>query len=278
METNRRDGTGNGIEGRRRGGRRRLGVGASACLALGFAALALAARAQDGAGLEDARATLEKYVETRRVLSDERRDWTLGREMLGERIELVEREIEAQRARIAQAEASIAEADTQRAGLVEENTRLRASSAGLEVTVIELEARTRELVQRLPEPIAERVKPLSQRLPADPGVTKLSLSERFQNVVGILNEVNKFNREITATSEVRALPDGTSAEVTTLYVGIGQAWYAGASGDVAGVGGSSGQGWTWTPASASAAEIRAAIAILKNEQVASFVKLPLHVK
>lgn len=250
-------------------------------LALGLAGvglLAAGARSQQGPGIEDTRATLEKWVETRRILSDERRDWTLGREMLNERIGLVEREIAAQRARIAEAEASISDADRKRAELVAQNELLRQAAGGLETAIVALEARTLALVQRLPVPIATRIEPLSQRLPRDASPTQLSLSERFQNVVGILNEVNKFDREITATSEVRALPDGSSAEVTTIYLGIGQAYYANASGTLAGVGSPGETGWVWTPANASAPEIVAALAILKNEQVASFVRLPLRVQ
>ncbi len=265
-------------EGRGRPGRTRVRARTLALTLCGVGALAGAARSQQGPGIEDTRATLEKWVETRRILSDEKRDWVLGREMLEERIGLVERELEAQRTRIAEAEASIADADRRRVELVAQNELLRAAAGGLEQAIVALEARTLALVRRLPAPIAERIAPLSQRLPEGPGPTRLSLAERYQNVVGILNEVNKFNREITATSEVRALADGSSAEVTTIYLGIGQAYYANSSGTLAGVGSPGEQGWVWTPANASAPEIRAALAILENEQVASFVRLPLRVQ
>jgi len=108
--------------------------------------------------------------------------------------------------------------------------------------------RTKRLLERLPDPVRERVKPLSQRFPEDPADTKLSLGERFQNVIGVLNEVNKFNGEVSVTSEVRALANGSSAEVTALYLGIGQAYYVNASGDAAGIGTASADGWVWTPA------------------------------
>ncbi len=91
-------------------------------------------------------------------------------------------------------------------------------------------------------------------------------------------QVNKFNREITVTSEVRELPDGTSAEVTALYVGISTAYYVSRDGSAAGMGTASPDGWVWTPANDDAAQIAKAIAILKNEQVASFVKLPIDIK
>ncbi len=234
-----------------------------------------AAEADDG--IDGVRAALEKYVETRKVISAEQRDWKLGREMLNERIDLVQQEIDSLREKIGNTEESIGEADKKRAELVEENERLKSASEALDGNVLSLEDNTRRLLKRLPDPIRERVRPLSQRLPEDPAETKLSLAERFQNVIGILNEVNKFNREITMTSEVRTLPDGTSAEVTALYAGIGAAWYATADGKSAGVGGPSDDGWAWTPANEDADEIAHAIAILKNEQVAAFVRLPVEI-
>jgi hypothetical protein len=141
-----------------------------------------------------------------------------------------------------------------------------------------LEVRTKGLLPRLPGPLRERVRPLSQRIPEHTDETKLSLSERFQNVVGILNEVDKFNREITVTSEVRTLGDGTAAEVTAIYLGIALGYYVTAKADAAGVGTASADGWVWSPANDAAARIAKAIAILKNEKVAEFVQLPLRIQ
>lgn len=246
------------------------------------ALLALVAGARPDArvaeGVDDTRAALEKWVETRRIVSQERRDWALGKELLQDRIGLVQSETDSLRSKIDDARESIADADRKRADLVAENERFASTSGALTEVVTALEERTRELLPRLPEPIRERIKPLSQRLP-DPAVeTKASLSERFQNVVGVLNEIDKFQREITVTSEVRALPDGTSAEVTALYVGVGHGYYVGADGRTAGVGTASADGWTWSSDDAVAAEIAAAVSIFKNEEGARFVQLPVRIE
>lgn len=270
--------------------RGKLGVLAMAST---FALLVPPAVQEGSADVDSARAALEKWVETRRILSEEERDWALGKELLTERIDLVRNEIEALRERMSAAEGSIADADRKRAERVEENERYKEAAQALAETVARLEGRTRTLLARLPDPIRERVKPLSQRLPvfanqlfaytSDPAsedkpATELSLSERFQNVVGILNEVDKFNREISLTSEVRKLPDGSSAEVTALYVGLGQGYYVGAGGTLAGIGNATDDAWVWTPANEQAAAIGQAVSILKNEAVAAFVKLPLEVR
>lgn len=250
-------------------------LGGLLCLPAGL----VGAQEAVGEKIDTARGAIEKWVETQRVISQEKRDLALAKEVLNERIELVELEIESLRGKIAEAEKSIAEADSKRAELVRENDRLRQASDALTSTLLPLEQRTQELLVHLPDPLRERIKPLSQRLPEDPENTKLSLSERFQNVVGILNEVNKSNLDITVKSEVRSLPDGTSAEVTAMYLGIGQAYYSDAKGEAAGLGFSSPeQEWQWTPVNAASDQVSRAIAIHKNEDVASFVPMPAEIK
>lgn len=248
-------------------------------LIIGYSLLGVSAIAAEGAqSVERVRTALEKWVETRKVISQEQRDWALGKEMLNERIDLVQQEIDSLKEKISDAEKSIGEADKKRGELVEQNEELKKASSALNGTVLVLEQNMQNLLKRLPHPIRERVKPLSQRIPENAEETKLSLAERFQNIIGILNEVNKFSREITLTSEVRSLPDGTSAEVTAMYVGIARAYYASSDGRYAGTGTFSADGWIWTADNSIADDISQAIAILKNEQVAAFVQLPVEIK
>ncbi|MFA5087682.1 MAG: DUF3450 family protein [Candidatus Omnitrophota bacterium] len=224
------------------------------------------------------RATLEKWVETKSIISQEKKDWALGKDLLSERIGIELREIESLQNKIADAEKSVTEANEKRVELIKENDNLKETSAVLRETVAALEKRTMELLKGLPDTIAERIKPLSQRFPKNAEDTKLSLGERFQNVIGVLNEINKFNGTITITSEVRQLPNSASAEVTAVYIGLGQAYYANNNSNVAGIGMPSKDGWVWIPQNEAAPEIAKAIAILKNEMAATFVQLPMSIQ
>ncbi len=228
--------------------------------------------------IENARLAVEKWIETQATISREKRDFELSKETLNERIDLVKREIDSLRGKIDQVKENIAQTDKKRAEIFAENEKLKKASNSLSNILVALEERTKQLLKRLPDTIRERVKPLSQRLPDDAGQNKLSISERFQNVVGILNEIDKFNREISLTSEVQKLADGSSVEVTALYIGIGQGYYANAGGNIAGTATASDNGWVWKPANEAAGQIADAIAILKNEKVACFVQLPVEIK
>jgi FtsZ-binding cell division protein ZapB len=238
----------------------------------------IAAETEKTNATQNTRAVIEKWIETQRIISQEKRDLVLAREMLNERIALVQREIESLKNKISEANASVAESDRKRTSMVDENDSLKQATAGLGSILSNMEGRVRHMIARLPDPIRERIKPLSQRLPNDSEQTKQSTSERFQNIVGILNEVDKFSRDISATSEVRTLADGSSVEVAVLYLGIGQAFYTSSDTTIAGTGTASDTVWTWQPNNPAAVKIAEAIAILKNEKVASFVQLPVEIK
>lgn len=224
------------------------------------------------------RIALEKWVETSQIISKEKKNFKLAEEMLTGRIEIIESEIESLQKKIEETKLSITEADKKRSKLVENNEKFKSVAKAFKDVIVDLETKTREILKRLPDPIVERVKPLSQRFPKNPNETKLSIGERFQNIVGVLNEINKFNREITIISEVRELTDGTSAEVASMYIGIGKAYYANVNGKAVGIGTISPDGWIWKPANESASNIVQAISIMKNESPAAFVQLPIEIQ
>lgn len=265
----------------RRRGLRAAGLATPAVLAAGAFVLLgggdLGA-AQDSIGVDGARAVVEQLVETRRLISVEQAEWQLGRTLLEERIAVVSEEIQSLRARIDDTQASIGEADRAREELLAENARLRESTAQLVSMVGALETRTRSLLVRLPVPIQEKVRPLSQQLPNDPEDTRLSLSVRFQNVIGVLNEITKFNRELHVASEKRTVTDGVTTqqvEVAAMYVGIAYGFYTSSDGRYAGIGTAAGEEWTWTARNESAEAIERAIAILQDDGIADYVSLPI---
>lgn len=263
-------------------GRQRFGLAPAfgavlAAVAIGVASTGTSSADGSQDDLDSTRQAITEWVQTRQLISQEKRDFEIGREVLEARIDLLQREIDALRFRTKDAESSIADADKQRDELFDESEALKAASATYAEMVLGLEGRTRELLVGMPEPILDRVKSLSQRIPKDAESTKLSLSERFISIIGILNEVDRFNREITLTSEVQQLPNGTTAEVAVMYVGIGHAYYVTNNGDAAGVGTSTAEGWTWKEADAAAADIALAIDILKNKEIAQYVRLPIQI-
>jgi hypothetical protein len=257
---------------------RHSGTGAAliAVLASGLA-FAAADPTAGAATPESARASLAKWVETQQLIAKEQQDWQQGKQILQSRIDAVHGEIAALRERLAETRRTAAEANGKKAGEVAENDTLQKAGAELSTWVAGLEGGLRTLEARLPEPLLQKVKPLYDRMPADGTTTNVSLAERYQNVVGILNEVGKFNNDITMVTEVRTLSDGKPAEVRTLYVGLAQAYFVSPKGD-AGIGRPGAAGWEWTAAREIAPQLEQAVEVLQNKAKPQFVSLPVKVQ
>ena len=228
-------------------------------------------------GLEEARLRMSKWIETQQIISKERNEWQQGKEILVSRLDLVKKEIASLREKVKEAEAGIAETNANRQKLVSQNDELKATGAQLAQSVTGMEQGIRRLMKSLPEPIRTKLEPLYQRIPEDPANTRVSVAERFQNALGILNEVNKANNEITVNYEVHTMANGTPTEVQVMYVGLAQAYYVSGKGE-SGIGQPGEENWTWNPSNAIAADVLMALEILQGKHTPAFVPLPVTLK
>jgi hypothetical protein len=233
--------------------------------------------ARPGDAIDETRSIVSKWAATQEIVFRERKAWQQEKEILVARIELVEREIADLERKLEDSRKAAAEASATYGGLLRGKEEVARSAATLSERLAGFEAEVRKLRPVLPEPLREKVDPLYRRVPEDPATTKVSLAERFQNVLGILNEINRLHGEITLTHEIRPLSDGKPSEVKTVYVGLGQAFYVSASGE-AGVGRPGPEGWQWRPANELARNIGTMIQILQNKAKPVFVSLPVEIR
>jgi len=229
------------------------------------------------AKLEETRLTLGKWIETQQIISKERRDWQQGKEILTGRLDLAKKEVSTLQEQIVKAQTSAGEAGAKKAELAAQNDALKDAAGKLVAVVTAMEADVRQLWKRLPEHLQVKLQPLYQRIPEDAATTRISVAELFQNVLGILDALNKANNEITVSYEVRTLQDGRPAEVKAIYVGLAQAWYV-SSGGEAGIGHPTDDGWRWVPSKAIADSVLMALDILQGKQSPAFVPLPVELK
>lgn len=258
-------------------GRGLAGIGLVAMALAGAALAQTNAPETGGATLQDARDLMSKWIELQQVMARERKDWQQGKEIVAARVELSRKELDALDEQTRAAQAQLAEATQKRDELEKERQRLKDVAAGLTATIAGLEVRTRQLYDRAPAYIQERLKPLRQRLPDDPATTRVSVAERYQNVLGILNDLNKANSEIAINQEVHTLADGKPSEVRALYVGLAQAYFINPRGQ-AGVGVPGTNGWAWTDAADAAEEILLALEVMEGKHTPMFVPLPVHLQ
>jgi len=255
-------------------------LGTLAFLLLGWPAPQPAAGGGDAPAAptpESTRGLVARWVEAQELISRERREWQQSKGMLQSRIEVLRQELAALDEKVSQAHEGGRDIQRSKADLTKESESLKTVAARLTEWVGDLESRVRTLHSRLPGPAQEKVKPLYERIPADPSRTRVSLAERCQNVVGILNEINKLNGEITLTTEVRTLSGGKPAEVQVVYVGLAQAYFVSAGGE-AGVGAPTDNGWQWRAADDLAPSIAQVVEVLQNKATPHFVPLPVKVQ
>jgi hypothetical protein len=223
----------------------------------------------------EARSVLDKWVETRQLLSREKAEWDVDKAALQQQAALMQKELELISEQIAKVEATSTQADKERKQLVEDRAQLEKASVTIHDSVVEMERRVVELAKSFPAPLMERIEPLFKRIPKNPATTSVGLGERMQNVIGILSEVDKFNGNITVVPELRKSPAGDDVQVKTIYLGLGSAFFVDKAEKFAGVGVPGPDGWKWEPRNELAGKVARSIYIYENAAAAVFVELPV---
>ncbi len=229
-------------------------------------------------GFDSTRTKIQKWVETEQLISEKKAEWQEGKGILQARIELLQSELGDYEERIEKAESEIAKSDEQAGKLEAQSQDLKAATDALRTMIVGMEKKLKsEVLASLPQVLGDKIRPLSQKLPENPDETDLSLSQRFQNVVGTLNEINKFNASISTSTAIREL-NGKEVEVKEIYLGLGQAYFVNNDGTQAGTGTPGPNGWDWQPVNDRAPEMMKIFQILDGEGLAEYIPLPFEVK
>jgi len=228
--------------------------------------------------LSDTRDLVGKWVETRQIISQTRSDWETTKETLGQTIRLFERELANLAEEMSKVSTNSTQVELERAQALAEQKEIHEALDKVQALAPVLEAKIQSLVPAFPPPLLETITPLLKRIPAADDETKAGGPERMQNIVGIVNEVDKFNASVAVVNEIQKNPAGAEVQVETIYIGLGQAYFVDKSGAYAGVGAPTPQGWKWTPQTELAAAIKNSLAIYRNAAPAVFVGLPARIQ
>ena len=225
------------------------------------------------------RAKMEKWVETRTLLSKERSDWAVDKEILRSTRDLLKRERDALRTEVEELEASHTGAEQERNDLLLRRGDYQRLSTSLGGELANLERQVLALVPQLPAPLQKRLEPLLVQIPEDADRTTAPLGQRMMNVLGVLGQAEKWNNTATFVGETRAIKGEQKVQVRTLYWGLAQAFYVDAQGETAGIGRPGDEGWVFEddPSLASRAELLLDI-YEGNVDTIEFVPLPVEIR
>lgn len=250
---------------------------------LAIAAVALGIAISSGQSaeieLEKTRTALEEWVELRKLISEEENVWRAEKETIQSSIELIKSETERIDKEIKDAEESATAAVKRRQELNDENQALKDAASTVVGAIPKLEERIVALAESFPEDLRSKIAPLFQRIPKKGVGTRAGAGERLQNIVGILGEVEKFNRTITKTSELQKLPNGDNAQVDTIYLGLSVAFFVDGKNTYAGILRPAKGAWVVEPRNDLAGAIRKVVEMYTgNQPEAEFIALPVEIK
>ena len=250
------------------------------CITL-IGALASATSLFAQAGSDDldpsaSRELIRQWVQTERLISEEKNDWKVEKQRMQDLLDLYQKELKLLNEEIEKAGASAELADDRKVKLGSELKEYRDAQRLLADSLVRLLPRARLLVKRLPEP-------LQNELATDISVlTSAEAMQKPRNVLksmlNVLTSAGQFNRSITVAEETRDLDGGEKMTVSVIYLGLARAYFAASAGDSSGVGTPAKDGWQWQDRPELADDIRRAMAVYKKDQQPQLIQLPVELK
>ncbi|EDY82349.1 hypothetical protein VDG1235_1970 [Verrucomicrobiia bacterium DG1235] len=226
--------------------------------------------------VKDTQHVLSEWISLEKQVSEEKNEWIEQKEVLENSIEFMETEISSLKEIIKTAEETSSVGEKKRVELEEKKGALDEASEDMNAAVERYEERIKELSLSWPASFLDTVETFLKRIPGEDQKANTPITIRLQNVVAILSQFDKFQSVVTKETGVQDV-DGESREVTTLYFGFAYAYFIDGSGEYAGFGKPSDDGWEWTADLAMAEDVAQLVAIYDRTIDAKFLGLPAQI-
>lgn len=225
--------------------------------------------------VEDSQQKLSEWISIEKQIADDKHTWAMEKEIMADSISLMKGEIEELANQIKEFEESASTTEIKKAELNEEKETYNEISTEVKALLSGYEKELKAIFPSLPDPLLTQIKPLTARMPEDSAETDISISSRLQNIVGILTAVDKFNSVVTKDTGIQEIADGNTAEVTKLYFGLASAYFVDGSGNYAGHGRPSSEGWEWTVDNSISESVQGLVGVYEGTKEASFIAVPV---
>ncbi len=243
------------------------------CLPLiivGFVSVA-ALKPVHGSSVEHVQDTIERWIDTQRIVEETRKEWSEQKQLLEREAVLLELEFAELEERQAKLNSINSKSGEDRVAAESSKKRYTGLLELLEARSLALESRLMGLYPAFPEPLKER---LISAIPSEGAAPSLNVSARLRYLISILTEADKFNRELTFVNETRTL-DGKERQMKVLYWGLAAAYAIDWEGATAQVGRPSATGWVWTDRSEYSEQIAQLISVHQVKEDPAFVGVPV---
>lgn len=187
-------------------------------------AMAASAAGQTNVQVAQLARTIDRWVDTKHLISEEQADWKQDEVLLQDTLRLLEQERRELTEEVEALRDSAQAWSERTADSQAERDKLQQQLDEWERLIRGAEARMRDLVAFFPPPLEENLSALIVNLPQREDTFEGRVGERYLTVLGLLTEAEKFNAQWTLEADERSLPDGSGLRTTTIYWGLAGAW------------------------------------------------------
>jgi len=221
------------------------------------------------------RELIRQWVQTERILSEEKSTWKVEKQRMQDLLDLYQKELKLLNEEIEKAGTSAGLVDSRKGKLETELKEYRAAQNLMSDTLARLLPRAKSLITQLPEPLKDELETDIDFLTSPEALAKPR--DVLKSVLAVLSGAGRFNRTITLAEETRILESGKKMTVNVLYLGLARAYFATTSGDTSGIGTPAKDGWKWKDQPELADDIRRAISVYQKDKQPQLVELPVGV-
>lgn len=193
--------------------------------------------------LESLRSDIDKWIGVEKTLSSEKIAWDTKHSHMQDVLNLLKKEKEILQNNISEGEKKLTHSDEVRSKQLQRRQLQNKISKTLSTNLSNFEQSLINIKKRLPQPLRKKLSQAYQRFPKKGKQQQIGNAKRLQNLLGILIEIQKFDRDLTLTHEMHEMSDGKEIESKTLYLGLASAYYLRAEDAGYGIPGST--GWRW---------------------------------
>jgi hypothetical protein len=227
------------------------------------------------AEVKETQQIIEEWIDTEHLISKESSLWKSEKAALLDLQSALSEELSTLKEKLKRSEEEASGADQQRSDLMERKEKAEEATQALFRGLQKVEKKVDEIFSLLPTPLAERLSPFREKLNAGPKQARLTLRQRVETLVSLMQAVQLFHRTVSLERQEFTLNDDKSREFMVLYFGLGIAYFVNESGTVSGYGTPSTSGWKWVRKDSIAREVTTGVHMMNNRAMPRFLNLPV---
>ena len=151
--------------------------------------------------IKETQQIIEGWIDTEQLISEESSQWNIEKAALLDLQDALKREISELDSKLAISEEQASGAAKQRSDLKVRKQKAEQTTQALFRSLQKIEGQLNEFFSFLPTPLAERLSPFREKLGSVPTKSRLTLRQRVETVVSLLQAIHIFHRSVTLSAK-----------------------------------------------------------------------------